>query len=133
MDIPGVFISPHQSAPMDFGSFFFYTQRQGVIHERLECIRNRDFGYIIETHYDLYFPERILCVGLHWELVSKEDLLHISKLLGGRALANICEWIAKGHSMSGFPDLCLWKENDIWFVEVKVKHSLSHNVRVRID
>jgi hypothetical protein len=105
---------------MDFGSYFFYIQRQGAIHERLECIRNQDFKCIIDTHYDLYYPERILCVGLHWDLVSKEELLHIAGLLGGIHLANFCEYIAQGHAISGFPDLCLWKEDVIWFVEVKV-------------
>lgn len=86
--IPGVFISPFQTRPLDLSSEFFYISRRAQIEERLAEIRGVDKGDDGEVFIESMIrrvdenerKRRTLCVGLNWDLFSMDDLIEICKV-----------------------------------------------------
>jgi hypothetical protein len=75
--IPGVFVSPFQTRPLDLNSEFFYILRRTQIDERLKMIREGGFMELILKVDESERSRRTLCVGLNWDLFSRQDLVDI--------------------------------------------------------
>ena len=122
MDVPGVFVSPYQTAPMDLGHPCFYESRREEIESRLELIRNGSAKSILTQVYSLQGSKNTFCIGVDWHY-SCTDLSEIIDCIGPQALLFLCSRFAKFYRVygGGIPDLCLWKPttSEIKFVEVK--------------
>ncbi|CAI2371364.1 unnamed protein product [Moneuplotes crassus] len=124
--VPGVFQSPYQFAPLDYGSNEFYFNREEKILKRLKKIKEmtpeelRDEIEILwETH-----KYKHNC-AISWDSISfsKEKLKDIIPCMGGDILAKIVKKYCYDYKNwnHGMPDLLLWnpEEKKIKFSEVK--------------
>ncbi|KDR73715.1 hypothetical protein GALMADRAFT_251523 [Galerina marginata CBS 339.88] len=121
--VPGAFETPFQVAPLDMFEESFYRARKDLIDKRLEEISNDGWREILQKHDDAYRKDKTWCIGVSWDLCSKEDLFDIFECIGKESLAIICQLFCedyKGRS-SGGPDLFVWnaKKGTCKFVEVK--------------
>ena len=121
MDMPGVFVSPYQNAPMDLGHPCFYEARSQEIESRLESVRKGNAKSILEETYSKQKHKG--CIGVDWTRYSCSDLLEILDCIGPKPLSFLCSKFAKFYRLysGGIPDLCLWKSSplEVKFVEVK--------------
>lgn len=139
-EIPDVFLTPFQDAPLDLNTDHFYETRRESIQCRLTQLRHQDFS-LLEIHHRTYFGQAAR--GMAWDLFPLPVLQHICERLGGVRLAAILEHLLEDHRhrRRGFPDLVLWLEptlpsdfeaqalfwgpdgyvppDQIWFAEVK--------------
>ncbi|PPQ74783.1 hypothetical protein CVT26_004891 [Gymnopilus dilepis] len=123
--VPGAFETPFQFAPLDMFEDTFYHARKDLIDARLKEIQEGDAGWqkILQRHDDAYREKRTWCIGIHWDLCSKEELFDIFKCIGKDSLAFICKLFCQDYRgrQSGGPDLFVWKAQEglCKFVEVK--------------
>ncbi|XP_024517552.1 fanconi-associated nuclease 1 homolog, partial [Selaginella moellendorffii] len=118
-DVPDVFQTPFQTAPLDLCTDSFYPVRSSLIESRLQAIRDgRARQLVAETWAEHYGTS---CSGVNWEKYSLEDLQTITVCIGGPGLSAICKLLAEDHSnwTAGMPDLLLWKEKEAKLAEVK--------------
>ncbi|KAJ3287239.1 hypothetical protein HK104_008708 [Borealophlyctis nickersoniae] len=121
--VPAVFSSPHQVAPLDLHTEFFYEGRREAIESRLLQISEGGFVEILADVDDRERPLGTLCAGVRWNNFTKEHIIEIAECIGGPALSRICRLFAKtywAHS-GGVPDLCIWKHKTKEFRLVEVK------------
>jgi Fanconi-associated nuclease 1 len=76
-DIPGAFETEYQSAPLDIAEDCFYYAREGLIKERLGEIEEGKAQEIVEKVDEEHRAKATLCVGVRWDLFTREDLLEI--------------------------------------------------------
>ena len=76
-DVPGAFETKYQSAPLDIASDCFYYAREGLIKERLAEIKQGKARQISEKVDNKHRPKGTLCVGVRWDLFTRQDLLEI--------------------------------------------------------
>lgn len=121
-DVPGVFQSPFQSAPLDLHTDSFYTSRESTIMKRLEEVRNGKAGLIIKDNYIREHQRKTFCVGLNWSYTC-EMLLEIVDCINDNGLAQIFLALTQDYknSSSGIPDLCLWNPSKKKFMFSEVK------------
>ncbi|EFJ10355.1 hypothetical protein SELMODRAFT_427181 [Selaginella moellendorffii] len=118
-DVPDVFQTPFQTAPLDLCTDSFYPVRSSLIESRLQAIRDGGARQLVaETWAEHYGTS---CSGVNWEKYSLEDLQTITVCIGGPGLSVICKLLAEDHSnwTAGMPDLLLWKEKEARLAEVK--------------
>ncbi|KAF8163679.1 VRR-NUC domain-containing protein [Crassisporium funariophilum] len=121
--VPGAFETPFQSAPLDINEDSFYYARKKLIDARITEIVDGRGLEILQRHDDLYREKGTWCIGVNWDLCSREDLLEIVECLGGESIAMICRLFCEdyGGRSSGVPDLIVWSMDCrlCKFVEVK--------------
>jgi Fanconi-associated nuclease 1 len=120
--VPGVFVSPFQSAPLDFDTDAFFPARKDLIEARLQQIALGDANQLIEGVWSKHFGE--FCRGVRWSSFSLSQLLVIADCIGGVGLSVVLRLMAEDHagSSGGLPDLLLWRTEpakEARFVEVK--------------
>ena len=76
--IPGAFETKYQCAPLDLAEDTFYYARQDLIEARLQEIQEGQGAEILEREY--VKNKDVLCVGVRWDLFSREDLVSITKV-----------------------------------------------------
>jgi tetratricopeptide (TPR) repeat protein len=137
VDIPHVFQTPYQDAPLDLATECFYISRKEMIEERLALIhdpnsykwQHQNSAYstsnkeidesnqltetsliesILQANWTKYYGT--LCRGVNWERLNIALLVTVAHCVGGEVLATICRTLAQNyrHATSGFPDLVLW-------------------------
>uniref|UniRef100_T1IXG8 Fanconi-associated nuclease n=1 Tax=Strigamia maritima TaxID=126957 RepID=T1IXG8_STRMM len=122
--IPDVFRSPHQIAPLDLNSKYFYYQRKEDIDDKLEWIRTASSVEIndqLATSWTMHCGMTSL---VNWGLFrSFQHLESLSECITGGILSKICERLAKDYrfTRSGFPDLVVWSTSQKIFKVVEVK------------
>eukprot|EP01132_Coremiostelium_polycephalum_P002052 gene2052-2530_t len=138
--IPLVFQSPFQDAPLDFGSNEFYYQRKSNCDKRLQEIENADGTYIQNILEQSWENNGYVVRGINWSKYDLEELLNISKCLGGGLISFISKLLLEDfkYFSKGMPDLFLWKMEEtkqyIKFVEVKGEgDSLRDQQQIWID
>lgn len=55
----------------------FYHARKELIDARLKEIKNGGWKEILQRHDDAYREKKTWCIGVSWDLCSKEDLMDI--------------------------------------------------------
>jgi fanconi-associated nuclease 1 len=75
--IPGALETPWQSAPMDIAEDSFYYARRELIEARLAQIEKGGAGAILERTDEEHREMDTWCVGVRWDLFSREELLEI--------------------------------------------------------
>ena len=152
--IPGAFETPYQTAPLDIFEDTFYHAREELIEKRLDEIRENNARKIIQNVDDEHRERGTWCLGVRWDLFTKEDLLEIAEVRAdskdlfkcmtsvqcfkGEALAFLCRVLGEDYAKrgSGVPDLFIWNyaEKNCKFVEVKGPgDKLQENQKVRIS
>ena len=121
--IPGAFETPYQVAPLDIGSDTFYLARRDLIDARLDEIAAGHAPEIGLATWDRESAAKTWCVGLRWDLLTREDWEEILAYWEPAALALVCRTLAEDfvNRTSGVPDLFLWHggKRECKFVEVK--------------
>ncbi|XP_057783244.1 fanconi-associated nuclease 1 homolog isoform X2 [Salvia miltiorrhiza] len=119
-DVPNVFRTKFQTAPLDLETDSFYETRKSLIEAHLEKIRDGMAEEILITTWDLHVGTT--CRGVNWEKHSLADLRAAAKCIGGACLASICRHLAQGYRSwsSGMPDLLLWRLEDCYRGEAKL-------------
>ena len=75
--MPGAFETRFQTAPLDLNEDTFYYAREETIERRLEELANGKAKDIIAAVDEREREKSTMCVGVRWELFSREDLLEI--------------------------------------------------------
>ncbi|KIY99884.1 hypothetical protein MNEG_8075, partial [Monoraphidium neglectum] len=121
-DVPGVFQSPFQAAPLDLDTDAFFPARASAIERRLQDIALGGAGPLVQATWETHYGA--LCRGVSWSRFSLPQLLEISECIGGVGLSVVFRLMAEDHagSSGGLPDLLLWRttpHRDARLVEVK--------------
>lgn len=108
-DIPDVFRSRFQVAPLDLCTDDFYVARKTLIESQLQKIQEGMAEEILITSWDLHVGTA--CQGVNWERYPLSDLRAAVSCIGGNCLASLCRHLALDYKSwsSGMPDLLLWR------------------------
>ncbi|CAL9118892.1 unnamed protein product [Musa textilis] len=124
-NLPDVFMSRFQIAPLDFDTDDFYVTRESHIESQLQKINGGMAEEILISSWESHVG--IACRGVNWERHSLSDLRAAVACIGGSPLASLCRHLATDYRSwsSGMPDLLLWRfhgdkgEGEAKLVEVK--------------
>lgn len=108
-DVPDVFQTSFQTAPLDLRTDFFYPSRESLIETQLSNIHMGEANKILSASWEAHFGTS--CQGVNWDRHSLVELQTIASCIGGPALAAICRLLAEdyGSWAAGMPDLLLWR------------------------
>ncbi|XP_020111867.1 fanconi-associated nuclease 1 homolog isoform X2 [Ananas comosus] len=108
-DIPDVFRSKFQVAPLDLDTDDFYEVRKSLIETQLKRIHEGMAEEILISSWELHHGTS--CRGVRWDSHSPSDLRAAVSCIGGRCLASLCRHLALDYRnwSSGMPDLLLWR------------------------
>ncbi|KAK1304540.1 hypothetical protein QJS10_CPB11g00855 [Acorus calamus] len=137
-DIPNVFRTKFQTAPLDLNTDRFYMERESLIEAHLQKIREGMAEEILIKSWQSH--EGMACRGVNWERHSLTDLRAAVSCIGGSCLASLCRHLAQDYRSwsSGMPDLLIWRfrggetdRGEAKLVEVKsARDRLSEQQRV---
>jgi hypothetical protein len=120
LPLPGAFVNPFQSAPLDMSSPDFYSRRRAAIDVRLQGLADGDLQAELLEAYDRYFE--ISNRWVNWRYLPRELLQEALRLIPAH------HWLSMWHRIlfdpranrSGFPDLLvLDTERGYCFIEIK--------------
>ena len=120
--LPGVFQTPYQHGPLDFYSRSFFTDREQLFARRLAQIAAMDSQTLTAEFKQTYREKQGVICGLGntsvFEPAHFEGLLRLTEPAKVSALLQryFAYW---PETRRGFPDLCLWNQSELMFVEVK--------------
>ena len=136
LEIPDVFRSPQQGAPLDFNSPHFYESRKAEIEQRLADIQRWSHEEVIEFVTPTWEScHDITSSPVNWELFSSlNHLLSLLKCFSGDQLSGLCRRLIMNHrhTRSGFPDLTMWDVHGsrVIFIEVKGPNDRLSNKQI---
>ncbi|OVA19093.1 zinc finger protein [Macleaya cordata] len=123
-DVPDVFHTQFQTAPLDLGCDNFYIARKSLIESHLHNIHEGMAEEILITSWESHIGTA--CRGVNWDQHSLSDLRAAVTCVGGPCLASLCRLLAQDYRSwsSGMPDLLLWRfleeyKGEAKLVEVK--------------
>ena len=117
IEVPDVFQTAYQTAPLDLTTDAFYPTRTAALEERLKLIEE-DFEAaikLLQKHHVTY--HLVSCIGVNWTDYSGEEgialLIKVVRGIGGMALSLILRQFCEDyrHNRSGMPDLILWRRS----------------------
>ena len=120
MPLPGAFVNPFQSAPLDLSSPDFYQRRRAAIDARLQGLTDGDMEAELLEAYDRYHQISNRCVD--WRYLSRDILQQALRRIP------VQHWLSMWRRIlfdpranrSGFPDLlALDAGRGYCFIEVK--------------
>ncbi|KAM7489156.1 hypothetical protein LguiB_026640 [Lonicera macranthoides] len=119
-DVPNVFRTRFQTAPLDMETDSFYEVRKSIIEPVLQKIQEGMAEEIIITSWEA--NRGTSCRGLNWDRHSLTDLRAVVSCVGGPCLALICRHLAQDYRSwsSGMPDLLLWRFHGDYSGEAKL-------------
>ncbi|KAJ0987186.1 hypothetical protein J5N97_005542 [Dioscorea zingiberensis] len=108
-DVPNVFRSKFQMAPLDLDTDDFYIARKSLIEAHLQKIHDGKAEDILITSWKSHFGTS--CRGINWDRHSLSELQAVVVCIGGHCLASLCRHLAQDYRnwSSGMPDLLLWR------------------------
>jgi fanconi-associated nuclease 1 len=134
MNIPFVFQTKFQTAPLDFRTDAFYPQRKEFIDARIEELKmDNKMEEIMKKTWEEFEGKANACV--QWQRNTLEELVVIAKSAGGKLIGVIMKELAKNFKKTkGMPDLIVFDEKEFKFCEVKSQRDhLSDHQRIWID
>ncbi|XP_022949023.1 fanconi-associated nuclease 1 homolog [Cucurbita moschata] len=119
-DVPNVFRTKFQTAPLDFGTDSFYLLRQNSIESQLLKIQDGMGEEILITSWESH--KGTACSGVNWDRHSLAELRAAVTCIGGPCMASLCRHLAQDYRSwsSGMPDLLLWRFNSEYSGEAKL-------------
>ena len=113
-DMPGVFQTQFQSAPLDLCTDAFYPSRRKLIEQLLARVKRAEsslskWGAILGPVWEKH--NGCCCAGVSWERVGLATLVRIAAGFGGNVLEMVFRRLAVDYKTwaSGLPDLLLWQ------------------------
>lgn len=108
-DLPDVFYTKFQTAPLDLETDSFYLARQESIETELEKIRVGMAEEMLIMSWESHLGTA--CRGVNWNRFSLSDLRAAVACIGGSCLASLCRYVAQDYRnwSRGMPDLLLWR------------------------
>lgn len=79
--VDGAFETPYQSAPLDIAEDTFFYSREKIARERLKELadaKKDDVAKMVDEAYTTH--EKKMCIGVRWDLFTKDDLVGIAKV-----------------------------------------------------
>ncbi|CAA6659803.1 unnamed protein product [Spirodela intermedia] len=106
-DVPDVFRTQFQMAPLDLDSDSFYSSRRDLIESHLQRINDGMADEMLIISWESHL--NTVCRGVNWGRHTLSDLRAAVSCIGGRNLAPICRLLARDYKTwsSGMPDLLL--------------------------
>ncbi|KAL9225327.1 hypothetical protein vseg_001269 [Gypsophila vaccaria] len=119
-DIPNVFRTRFQNAPLDMDNDNFYVARKSIIEAHLQKIHEGLGETILIMSWESHLGT--VCRGVNWEKHSLSELRTAVTCIGGPCLANLCRLLAQDYRSwsSGMPDLLLWRFHGDYNGEAKL-------------
>ncbi|XVE81179.1 hypothetical protein DITRI_Ditri15bG0042000 [Diplodiscus trichospermus] len=119
-DVPNVFRTRFQTAPLDMETDHFYLARTSLIESHLQKIHDGLAEEILITSWELHIGTA--CRGVNWDRHSLSDLRAAVSCIGGPCLASLCRHLAQDYRSwsSGMPDLLLWRFHGDYKGEAKL-------------
>ncbi|XP_048333318.2 fanconi-associated nuclease 1 homolog isoform X4 [Ziziphus jujuba] len=119
-DVPNVFRTRFQTAPLDLETDSFYLVRKDQIESHLKKIHDGMAEEILITSWQSH--QGTACRGVNWDRVTLSDLRAAVGCIGGPCLALFCRHLAQDYRSwsSGMPDLLLWRFHDEYRAEAKL-------------
>lgn len=124
-DWPRIFVSPYQSAPLDFRSDQFYSTRRAAIEARIRLLQDSatDIPSMVQEAWTAHAGS--IGPGVDWDRFTLLELMTMTRCVGQRVVAGVLHLLAfdHRHRRGGQPDLLLYKvqgnQMEAKFVEVK--------------
>ncbi|GFS30207.1 zinc ion binding/nucleic acid binding/hydrolase [Actinidia rufa] len=119
-DVPDVFRTRFQTAPLDLETDGFYETRKSIIEPLLGKIYEGMAEEILITSWESHLGTA--CRGVNWDRHSLSELRAAVTCIGGPCLASFCRHLAQGYRSwsSGMPDLLLWRFHGDYRGEAKL-------------
>jgi len=110
-EVPDVFLTPFQDAPLDLMTDTFFPRRRRLIEGRIEAIRGGDLHWLY-AHYNGF--KGCVARGVAWGAFSLHALALGASRLGGPLVAAIVGHLLEDyrHRSRGLPDLLLWRSRE---------------------
>ncbi|XP_010326919.2 fanconi-associated nuclease 1 homolog isoform X1 [Solanum lycopersicum] len=119
-DVPNVFRTKFQTAPLDLETDSFYEVRKGLVEGLLDKIEHGMAEELLIMSWESHMGT--VCRGVKWDKHSLSELRAAVTCIGGPCLASICRNLAQDYRSwsSGMPDLLLWRFHDEYRGEAKL-------------
>ncbi|XP_024026084.1 fanconi-associated nuclease 1 homolog isoform X1 [Morus notabilis] len=119
-DVPNVFRTRFQTAPLDLETDSFYLARKSSIESHLQKIHDGMAEEIVITSWESH--TRTACRGVNWNQHTLFELRAAVACIGGPCLALFCRHLAQDYRSwsSGMPDLLLWRFDGEFEAEAKL-------------
>ncbi|KAK3021908.1 hypothetical protein RJ639_047625 [Escallonia herrerae] len=119
-DVPNVFRTKFQTAPLDMETDNFYEARKSLIEPFLKNIQDGMAEEILIASWESHLGTA--CRGISWDKQSLSELRAIVACVGGPCLASVCRHLAQDYRnwSSGMPDLLLWRFHGEYSGEAKL-------------
>ncbi|XP_072071714.1 fanconi-associated nuclease 1 homolog isoform X2 [Arachis hypogaea] len=119
-DVPNVFYTRFQNAPLDLGTDSFYSVRKSSIESHLRKIRDGMAEECLIKSWETH--NGTACRGVNWDRHTLHELRAAVTCVGGHCLASLCELLTQDYRSwsSGMPDLLLWRFNGEYSGEAKL-------------
>ncbi|XP_022722463.1 fanconi-associated nuclease 1 homolog isoform X1 [Durio zibethinus] len=119
-DLPNVFRTRFQTAPLDLETDHFYLARTSLIESQLQKIQEGLAEEILIASWELHIGTA--CRGVNWDRHSLSDLRAAVSCIRGPCLASFCRHLAQDYRSwsSGMPDLFLWRFHGDYKGEAKL-------------
>ncbi|KAK4341464.1 hypothetical protein RND71_039965 [Anisodus tanguticus] len=119
-DVPNVFRTKFQTAPLDLETDSFYEVRRGLVEALLDKIEHGMAEELLIMSWESHAGTA--CRGVNWDKHSLSELRAAVTCIGGPCLASICRNLAQDYRSwsSGMPDLLLWRFHDDYRGEAKL-------------
>ncbi|XP_056173803.1 fanconi-associated nuclease 1 homolog isoform X1 [Syzygium oleosum] len=129
-DVPNVFRTKFQTAPLDLETDSFYLARKGLIETHLQNIHNGMAEEILITSWESHIGTA--CRGVNWDRHSLSELRAAVTCVGGPCLASLCRLLSQDYRSwsSGMPDLLLWRFHGEYRGEAKLVEVKGPNDRL---
>eukprot|EP00039_Didymoeca_costata_P003853 m.70122 g.70122 ORF g.70122 m.70122 type:complete len:947 (+) comp12109_c0_seq1:351-3191(+) len=112
LDLPGMFRTPYQLAPLDYGIPEFYSRRKTAIEAQLSIIGRNNLEDLIRPIYKQHEGESNGIVS--WEKYDCDQLCTMAMCVGNKVVEGVCRILAQdlNQRSGGLPDLLIWKPDD---------------------
>ncbi|XP_031271645.1 fanconi-associated nuclease 1 homolog [Pistacia vera] len=119
-DVPDVFRTKFQTAPLDLDTDSFYLVRKNLIESQLQKVHDGMAEEILITSWESHVGTA--CRGVNWDRHSLSELRAAVTCIGGSCLASLCRHLAEDYRSwsSGMPDLLLWRFHGEYRGEAKL-------------
>jgi hypothetical protein len=110
--VPGVFRSPFQTAPLDLGTDAFFPARAERIQRRLEEVSEADADDLERTIVARWAAHAgTACRMISWSRWTCGDLVRIARCVGPLRLSVVLRLMVEDVGGAGMPDLLLYRES----------------------
>ncbi|XP_010069382.2 fanconi-associated nuclease 1 homolog isoform X1 [Eucalyptus grandis] len=129
-DVPNVFRTKFQTAPLDLETDGFFLARKGLIETHLQNIHDGMAEEILITSWESHLGTA--CRGVNWDRHSLSELRAAVTCVGGPCLASLCRLLSQDYRSwsSGMPDLLLWRFHGEYRGEAKLVEVKGPNDRL---